>query len=84
MHPGHESYAHGLLRVTPGLDFSPECDAEVCSDFDETDPSIPCLMSCANYFVPRLKPEQSFQPESGVCAGESFIECYGTLDADFG
>ncbi len=84
VHPGRRSYAHGLLRVGPGLNFDAGCDPDACAGFDETDPSVACLESCAHYFVPRLPPSQTFAPENGHCDGETFQECYGTLDADFG
>ncbi len=84
VHPGRQSYAHGLLRVQPGLDFDAQCDETACADFDETDPDPACLETCANWFVPRLPPGQTWEPEHGQCDGETFMECYGTLDADFG
>ena len=35
VHIPHQSYAHALLRVGPGLEFEPGCDEELCADFNE-------------------------------------------------
>ncbi len=78
-------YANGLLRLEPGLDFDPQCDAKLCTDFDQVRPSEACLASCANLFIPRLRSgDAPLRPASGVCDKLTFMECYAVLDYDLG
>ncbi len=79
------SYANTLMRLQPGLDFDPECDATLCENYDEVNPSRECQASCQNLFIPRLAPgEAPLRPESGECDDLTFTECYRLLDADLG
>jgi hypothetical protein len=74
-------YANTLMRVGPGLEFDPGCSAEMCADFDSDSPSEECMMSCENLFIPRSLPgEGPPRPESGICDGLSFFECWQELD----
>lgn len=74
-------YANTLMRVAPGLDFDPECDATACADFDPDDPAEACVASCKNLFVPRHAPGQGPpRPESGVCDGDTMFQCWQKLD----
>ncbi len=78
-------YASTLMRLTPGLEFDPECDARACRDFDQSEPTVECMESCRNLFIPRLLPgDPPLQPATGRCAGLSFMECYSEIDYDFG
>jgi hypothetical protein len=57
----------------------------LCADFDTVDPADACVESCTNVFVPRLLPsDPPLQPDTGVCDGLTFFECYAALDYDLG
>jgi len=74
-------FANTLMRVTPGLDFDPECNATACAGFDPDDPAEACVASCKNLFVPRHAPGQGPpRPESGVCEGDTMWQCWQKLD----
>lgn len=74
-------FANTLMRVGPGLEFDPGCDAQACADFDPDDPSIACMTSCQNLFIPRrLAADGPMRPESGVCEGLTMFECWQKLD----
>ena len=74
-------FSNSLLRFRPGLAFDPGCDAQACADFDPDAPSVECLESCSDLFVPRESPGDAFPPpESGVCEGLTLFECWEELD----
>jgi len=76
-----EDYANTMMRVGPGLDFDPGCDADACADFDPDDPSDACVTSCDNLYIPRLLPEQEpFTTETGECEGDTMFQCWAKLD----
>ncbi len=78
-------YANSVLRLEPGLDFDPECDATLCRDFDPISPAEDCMASCRNLFIVRQRPgDPPLRPNSGVCDGMTFLECYARIDFDFG
>jgi hypothetical protein len=78
-------YANSLLRLKPGLKFTPACDPQRCANFNEVDPSPLCLMSCENLFVPRLLPgENPLRPADGSCDDKSYLQCLNANDWDFG
>ena len=78
-------YANSLMRVGPGLQFDPACDARLCEGFDPRAPAEACLASCRNLFVPRPLPgDPPLRPASGLCDGLTFMECYARIDYDFG
>ncbi|MCI0570306.1 MAG: hypothetical protein L0Y66_06120 [Myxococcaceae bacterium] len=78
-------FANTLMRVGPGLAFESGCDVAACAEFDVSAPAEDCVASCPNLFVPRLLPEEPpLRPETGVCDGRSFLECYAALDYDLG
>ena len=80
-----KDYAQSLMRVGPGLDFDPKCDANLCADFDQHDPDPACLASCQNLFIPRLLPDDPpFRPASGWCDTRTFMDCLARHDADLG
>lgn len=82
---GRHDYANAILRVRPGLDFDPACDPTSCAGFDPIDPSLACIESCANIFIPRLKPDDPpFDVPDGRCDGKTFFECYALTDWDLG
>ncbi len=78
-------YANSLMRVKPGLNFDPECDTQLCRNFNPSQPEEACLSSCKNLFMPRL-PETSapFKPASGDCDNKTFAECLAWMDYDLG
>jgi len=74
-------FANTLMRVSPGLAFSPDCDATACADFDSNAPATACVESCTNLFIPRQEDADGpLRPESGVCDGLTMFECWGKLD----
>lgn len=82
---GHRDYANGILRLRPGLAFDPACDPTACAGFDPIDPSLACIESCRDLFVPRLLPgDPPFDAPDGRCDGKTFFECYALLDWDLG
>ena len=83
--PTNGAYANTILRTGRGLAFDPACDPTACAGWDESDASLACEQSCANLFVPRLRPGDPVpHPPGGLCDGKSFFECYAVLDWDLG
>src|SRR5262249_43915980 len=82
---GRNDYANTVLRTTRGLALVPDCDAAACASFDPIDPSPACMGSGANVFMPGLRPgDPPLAPPNDLCAGKTFLECYGRLDLDLG
>ena len=80
-----KDYAQTLMRVYPGLDFDPLCDARLCEPFLPENPDLSCIESCVNLFVPRLLPgDPNLNPGSGACAGKTFWQCLNAMDWDLG
>lgn len=78
-------YANTLMRVKPGLEFDPGCDAALCKDFNPKNPALACLESCKNLFIPRLKPgDKPLNPVPGDCEKLTFWECLAWMDYDLG
>ena len=78
-------YANTLMRVKPGLEFDPECDAMLCKDFNSRNPALACIQSCKNLFIPRLKiGDKPLKPVTGECDKLSFWECVAWMDYDLG
>lgn len=74
-------FANSLMRVGRGLNFAHGCDEAICADFDPDAPDVECVETCDALFVPRPMPgEADPAPESGVCEGLSFFECWQALD----
>jgi len=78
-------YANTLMRLRQGLAFDPECDAALCKTFDARSPSLPCIESCKNLFIPRPAPhDPPLRPTSGNCDSKTFWECLALNDYDLG
>ncbi len=78
-------YANTLMRLRQGLQFDPECDEKYCSNFNPDNPSLACLESCKNLFVPRLNPkDKPLRPASGDCDDKTFWQCLAWMDYDLG
>ena len=78
-------YANTLMRLKQGLQFDPECDEQYCTNFNPSNPSIACLESCRNLFIPRLDPKNKpLRPASGDCDDKTFWECLAGMDYDLG
>ncbi|MEC4749065.1 hypothetical protein [Methylomicrobium sp. Wu6] len=78
-------YANTLMRLKPGLEFDPGCDAQLCSNFDPADPDKACMASCKNLFIPRLADQNApLKPASGDCENKSYAECLAWMDYDLG
>jgi hypothetical protein len=78
-------YANALIRVQPGLQFDPECDARLCANFTPEQPDEACLSSCKNLFIPRLaEGNKPLKPANGECDGKTFSECLAWMDYDLG
>ena len=82
--PPRQHYANTLMRVGPGLTFESGCDAQVCAEFNPSEPAVACLESCKNLFIPRLPAGDTLRPASGVCDDKTFWECIAWLDYDLG
>ncbi|MCL7422622.1 MAG: hypothetical protein M8364_17165 [Methylobacter sp.] len=78
-------YANTVMRLKPGLQFDPGCDAGLCANFDPVNPSKECMASCKNLFIPRL-PDNSppLLPHGGECDDKTFWECLARMDYDLG
>jgi hypothetical protein len=75
------NFANTLLRVEPGLAFAPDCDEALCADFNPDAPSLDCIESCTNVFVPRLRDDEpELRMPDGRCDGLSFFECWAAAD----
>jgi hypothetical protein len=80
---GRNDYANTILRTGRGLALTPACSA--CASFDPIAPDPTCMASCANAFIPRLRPgDPPLSPPNGLCDGLTFLQCYGRLDLDLG
>ena len=79
-----QDYANTLMRVGPGLAFESGCDAQLCAEFNPSEPDTACLESCKNLFIPRLPAGDALRPASGVCDGKTFWECLAWSDYDLG
>lgn len=78
-------YANTLMRVQPGLEFDPECDDNLCKNFNPGQPDDACMTSCKNLFIPRLPKENTFfKPANTECDNKSFWECLAWMDYDLG
>lgn len=78
-------YANTLMRVKQGLQFDPECDEQYCANFDPNNPSLACIESCKNLFIPRLDPKNKpLRPASGDCDDKTFWQCLAWMDYDLG
>ena len=78
-------YANTLMRIKPGLEFDPGCDAARCKDFNPSNPALACIQSCKNLFIPRLKSgDKPLKPVTGECDKLSFWECVAWMDYDLG
>lgn len=78
-------YANTLMRVEPGLQFDPDCDDNLCKNFNASEPDSACMASCKNLFMPRLTQKNTFvKPASGECDDKSFAECLAWMDYDLG
>lgn len=81
----HQDYANTVMRLNPGLEFDPECDARLCRNFNPKQPDSACLASCKNLFVPRLLDNNKpIKPASGDCDNKTFNECLAWMDYDLG
>jgi len=80
-----KDYANTLMRLKQGLQFDPECDEQLCANFDPVNPELACIESCKNLFIPRLAAENKpIRPASGDCDDKSFWECLAWMDYDLG
>lgn len=78
-------YANTLMRLSPGLDFDPACDAKLCKNFDPIQPNEDCMTSCKNLFIPRLASgNTALKPSNHECDDKSFSECLAWMDYDLG
>ena len=78
-------YANSLMRVKPGLQFDPQCNREFCKSFNPAKPSLACIESCKNLFIPRLKAgDKPLRPGTGDCDQRTFWECLAWMDYDLG
>jgi hypothetical protein len=80
-----KDYANTLMRVSSGLNFDPACDAELCKNFNPLSPSVACMASCKNLFIPRLaQGDKPLKPASGECDDKNYWECLAYMDYDLG
>lgn len=78
-------YANTLMRVQPGLQFDPQCDDNLCENFNPSQPKEACMASCKNLFIPRLATgNKPLKPANGECDDKTFAECLAWLDYDLG
>ena len=78
-------YANTLMRLKPGLKFDPGCDANLCKNFNPTNPDNSCMASCKNLFIPRLMLNDApLRPANGECDNKSYWECLAWMDYDLG
>ncbi|UOA10893.1 PQQ-like beta-propeller repeat protein [Methylobacter sp. S3L5C] len=78
-------FANTIMRVKPGLKFDAGCDANLCANFNPTNPDRACMASCKNLFIPRLlESDLPLNPASGDCNDKSFWECLAWMDYDLG
>lgn len=80
-----DDFANTLVRSGAGLEIDTGCDPTLCAGFDPIAPSDACVASCRDLFVPRIPMgDPPLAPETGVCDGLTFFECYAALDYDLG
>lgn len=78
-------YANSMMRLQPGLQFDPECDAQLCKDVNPSQLDNACVASCKNLFVPRLaEGDAPLKPANGECDNKTFSECLAWMDYDLG
>jgi hypothetical protein len=78
-------YANTIMRVQPGLQFNPECDEQLCKNFNASQPSNACMASCKNLFIPRLASGNTpLKPSNHECDNKTFWECLAWMDYDLG
>ncbi|MEQ1485232.1 hypothetical protein [Methyloglobulus sp.] len=78
-------YANSMMRLQPGLQFDPECDAQLCNNINPNQPDSACVASCKNLFVPRLaEGDAPLKPANGECDNKTFSECLAWMDYDLG
>lgn len=78
-------YANALMRVKPGLQFDPGCDAKLCTAFNPLKPDPACITSCKNLFIPRLAEGNApIKPPYHECDDKDFWECLAWMDYDLG
>ncbi|MBK8815268.1 MAG: hypothetical protein IPN42_07045 [Methylococcaceae bacterium] len=80
-----DDYANSLLKIKPGLHFEPDCNEQLCRNFNPSLPDEACLSSCKNLFIPRL-PENAapLRPANQECDDKTFAECLAWMDYDLG
>jgi hypothetical protein len=78
-------YANTIMRVQPGLEFNPECDEQLCKNFNPSQPDYECIASCKNLFIPRPAAGNTpLKPANRECDNKTFWECLAWLDYDLG
>jgi hypothetical protein len=78
-------YANALLRMKPGLQFDPGCDAALCAHFDAANADQNCMASCKHLFMPRLQEDDApLKPPNHECDDKDFWECLAWMDYDLG
>jgi len=78
-------YANTVMRLQPGLQFDPGCNAQLCENFNPNRPNTDCLASCKNLFIPRpAAGDAPLKPANGECDNKSFWECLAWMDYDLG
>ncbi len=78
-------YANTIMRVRPGLQFNPECDAQLCKNFNASQPDSACMASCKNLFIPRPAAGNTpLKPSNHECDNKTFWECLAWMDYDLG
>lgn len=82
--PTRRDYAHTMMRLHgPGLAFDDACDPAACAHWNVHSPSVDCMQSCDNLFIPRF-PDSMEMLDAESCEGLSFFGCYASLDWDLG
>jgi len=80
-----KDYANSVLKITLGQPFEAGCDAQLCANFNPLKPSLACMESCKNLFIPRLMPgDAPLKPPNGECERRDFWECLAWMDYDLG
>lgn len=77
-----QDYANTIMRLSPGLEFDPQCDQVACANFNSDAPSFACVESCSNLWIPRLTGQDDDPPNpwDGRCDGLGLFECWQKLD----
>lgn len=80
-----KDYANSVLKITLGQPFEAGCDMQLCANFNPLKPSMACLESCKNLFIPRPMPgDAPIKPPNGECDHRDFWECLAWMDYDLG